>query len=125
MNFNILLKRFKRLISHYFWHDKLVFISFVFGITVNILFWVFLFLKLKTLEEIIPLHSNVYFGIDMIDSKYELLKMPILGMVIAIVNTFLAFKIYKHERINAYFLLIGNGLIQVFLLIAGVLIVNL
>ena len=125
MNLNIVLKRIKRFINHYFWHDKLILINFLFGIFVNVFFWVFLFIKFKTLEEIIPLHSNVYFGIDMIGPKFELLKMPILGVVILLMNVVLAFKIYKHERMNAYFLLFGNSLVQVFLLAAGMLIINL
>jgi len=125
MSIRLILKRLKRLINHYFWHDKLVFANFVVSVGINLFFWIFLILKLNKLEDIVPLHYNIYFGIDMIGSKAELLKMPALGLFILLVNIFLAFRIYKHERVNAYFLLFGNSLVQIFLLIAGILIINL
>jgi hypothetical protein len=125
MSLNIIFKRLKRLINHYFWHDRLIFINFVLALTTNLFFWIFLFLKSSQLEEIIPLHYNVYFGIDMIGSRHELLKMPALGLLILLINLVLAFRIYKHERVSAYFLLFANSLVQIFLLIAGFLIINL
>lgn len=125
MNLRFIFKRFRRLINHYFWHDKIIFVSFLVSSGLNIFNWLFVLSKIKSLEVIVPLHYNVYFGIDMIGSKYEMLKIPGLGLFIFLVNVFLAFRIYKHERLNAYFLLIATCLIELFLIVAAFLIIKL
>lgn len=120
-----LIKKLFRTKQHYFWQDKLIFFPSIISIILNFFIWLFLIIRVKSLNQIIPLHYNIYYGVDFIGPKTELFKINLLALLILFINLFLAFKIYKYERINSYFLLFASLLSQLIFLIFFISIVNL
>ena len=120
-----LTQKLSRLKQHYLWQDRTVYYGFILAAAFNLLLWIFIFYNLITDEAIIPLHYNVYFGVDLIGSKWQLLKLPFIGLIVLLINLFLSFKAYRYERVNSYFLIIGAVLVEFILLAAGFLIINL
>lgn len=109
--------------------NKFLLIFIGLGFILNVLLWIFLYWKLKPLsfegDGVIPLHYNIYLGIDYIGPWYQCFSMPALGLFVLAVNSFLAFLIYLKQKILSYFLVSFSLIIQIFLLIAGVLVVLL
>lgn len=126
INFQIRIgDSWRRLRYHAFWHDSLTVWGLALGIVGNAAFWIVSAFKIWRMDPIIPLHYNVYFGVDQIGSRAEFLRIPELGFLLLALNFFLALNIYRHERLGAYFLILSSTLFQIFLLIAGLLIINL
>ena len=115
----------RKLRYHAFWRDTLAVWGLAAALVGNAVFWIVTAFKIRQVGEIIPLHYNVYFGVDQIGARADFLKIPELGLLVLILNLFLALNVYKHERLGAYFLILTAALMQIFLLIAGVLIINL
>jgi len=126
INFNFRIgDNWRKMRYHAFWRDNLSLWGVTIGTALNAAFWITTAFKISHLEEIIPLHYNVYFGVDQIGPRIEFLRLPALGLLILIVNFFLAYSVYRHERLCAYFLVLSAALLQIFLLISGILILNL
>ncbi|MBD3248312.1 hypothetical protein GF382_03415 [Candidatus Falkowbacteria bacterium] len=87
----------------------------------NILTWVFTFLFRNQLsQDLIILHFNVDFGVDLIGNADQIFFMPILGLVIIVVNFFLLFAFLKNERFKfiGHLLLASACLANLFILTA-------
>ena len=111
--------------KHLFWQDLLNRIFLEIGFILNLCFWVFLLWNLEPTTELIPLHYNIYLGIDLIKPWWHVYQLPLIGLIIFLTNFILAFIIFKHNRLLAYFLLLASLVIQCVLFWAGILIVNL
>jgi len=126
INFNFKIgDSWRRLRYHAMWRDTLAVWGLAVALVGNAVFWIVAAFKIGQVGDIIPLHYNVYFGVDKIGARAEFLQIPEMGLLILALNLFLALNVYKHERLSAYFLILTAALMQVFLLIAGVLIINL
>ena len=89
--------------------NKLILISTGVGLLINILTWLLIYFKLQPLvinlpaeEAFIPLHYNIYLGVDLL------------------VNTVLALFIYNRNEILSYLLTVSAAVIQVFLFVATI-----
>lgn len=67
----------------------------------------------------IPLHYNVFFGVDKFGPWYLILQLPFLGFLSIVLNNFLAVRFFEKERALSMFLALTGLLIQ-FLLLAAV-----
>lgn len=110
-----------------FLRDRYIVWSIITNLIALIFLAIFLFIRIKPLADAgvgeIPLHYNVYFGIDLIGAWYQVFIMPALGFIILAINSVLAYNLYLKEKILSYSL-IGSGLIaSIFLIIAGIFIV--
>jgi len=105
--------------------DKKIILISALSFLINIFFWLILWYSTLTFEGSIPLHYNIYFGVDLLGDKKEIFKLPLIALLILLVNFILARVIYKKDKILSYFLVLASFLIQIFLLIAGLLIVSL
>lgn len=109
--------------------NKLIIISVGLSIVFNICLWLVLYFKLKPisqeLDPNIPLHYNIYFGIDYFGHWTQSFIMSGFGLFIILINTFLAFLIYLKEKFLSYFLIGVCLFSQIVLFIAGVLVVLL
>jgi len=107
-----------------FWRDRLIIFPLCFSLIFNFFIWLYIYFSLRGTTGAIPLHYNFLFGVDLIGPWPRLLKIPLTGLAIIILNFFLVFKFYS-QKILVYFLLATIVLIQIILLIATALIVNL
>ena len=108
-----------------YWLNKKIISILVFSLLINIFFWLALWYLTLSAEGSIPLHYNIYFGVDLLGSKNEIFKLPLIALLIFLINLALSLFFYKKEKIFSYFLVLAGFLIQIFLLTAGLLIVNL
>ncbi len=73
----------------------------------------------------IPLHYNVYMGIDESGPWQRVFVLPAIGLGLLLVNTFLQVVLHKRERVLATFFAITTVASEAILLVSMVLIVLL
>jgi hypothetical protein len=66
----------------------------------------------------IPLHYNIYFGVDQFGPWERLFTIPILGCIILIINTIIAIVIWPRDRVLSYAFSGVSLIAQIFLLLA-------
>ncbi len=117
----------------YFWlyirHDKLsrVFLLLSLGLTVaHLVLIVYPGLMLRKTNELVAIRYNIYFGVDRVGGRAELLFYPTLAVLILGVNTFLSLIIAKKSKLILYYvqaatavMLFLNLLTFIFVLIAN------
>ena len=97
-------------------------------ICVNFLNWmVAIFINKNVSQELVFLHYNVDFGVDLIGNAPRVYIIPLLGFIIILVNFVLLIFIYKHSKFIAHLLLSAALMANLFLLaaIASVYLINL
>lgn len=52
----------------------------------------------------LPLHYNIFFGIDYLGSWQEAVRVPLAGLVIAICNAIVGVFLWRRDRVISYFL---------------------
>ena len=101
---------------------KLFIFTLIISLFINIFIWAFLFLKIKAQSNPIPLHYNIYFGIDLIGKWYKIFLIPLLGLIIFFINFIVSSIIYSREKILSYYLAIITVFIQIILVLSSVFI---
>ena len=108
--------------------NRLLQISTIIGILLNLSIWALILIKFKpfadTLSEdqtFIPLHYNIYLGIDHFGPWQRIFNLPIIGLIILILNTILAIFTYNRKEVISYFLTFSSVFIQLIFIIATVL----
>ena len=91
---------------------------------VNILFcfisFALLWYFVRPTENILVLHYNVYFGVDIQGIWWQLYILPVSEIIFFLGHTFFAYRFYqKYERIAAYLMLFGSGLLNIGIIIAS------
>ncbi len=97
--------------------DKLILVSFGISLVINIILWVMVASKFGLSAEQIPLHFNVVSGIDFVGSSRNLYQIPGAGLLIFLINIWLARAIIAKEKLFAYFLGFGSLVVQLFFLL--------
>lgn len=110
-------------IKNKFWKDKFSMFILLTNIFFNISIWLFLIFKLKPSEYPVPLHFNIYFGIDVIDKWTQAFMVPSIGLVVILINLVLSYLVFSKEKFVAQFLLASSLFVQVLLFLAGISIV--
>lgn len=114
---------FKFFLQSLFWQNKwnlgLILTSLLF----NIIIWILLGLLIKPSEFPIPLHYNVYFGIDLTGPSKNIYNLPLVALFIIIINFILAFWFYSKNRIVSYILLFSSLAVQIFVLIGAITVI--
>ncbi len=111
-------------VNNIFFGDKFLLSAFIFSLVINIFLWLWLYLTVSPKELPVPLHYNIYFGIDLIGEWYKIFFIPFSGFVILFINFLISFIIYRKQKIISYFLSALTGLFQLFLFWAAFLIVS-
>lgn len=129
---NLSPKSLKTMIKLFFGEEylknKIISVLILAAIFINIATWLGLFLFFRVFSSsAIILHYNVYFGVDLMGGVKRVYILPIIGLIILIINFFLAIYFYKiKERIAAYLFLIGTLAVQLSLLVSiiSVILIN-
>lgn len=88
------------------------------ALVLNIITWAYIYLKIKPTAEPIPLHYNIFYGIDFVDKGYFIYFIPAIGLVILILNYFLARYLRSKEEFGSKILVAVVPAIQAFILVA-------
>jgi len=86
-----------------------------------LLFTALPFFRLMPSEEtgkFIPLHYNIFFGVDKFGPWYSVFELSIFGLVVLFLNTWLAAKYFERERALSGFFSATAFLVQILLLAA-------
>ncbi len=103
-----------------FWKDKVCIFTLLTNVLFNIVIWIFLIFRLKSSEFPVPLHFNIYFGIDVIDRWSQAFVIPSIGLLVILINLVLSYLIFSKEKFIAQFLLFSSLFIQCLLFLAGI-----
>lgn len=114
-----------RTASSPFFRNKLIVWSLILNVLFLVLNLFYIFLKLRIKEGLIPLHYNIYFGVDLIGNKGQILKLPFVGLIVLGVNCFLARFVYGKERFVSYILVYAALAVAIILFLAGAFILNI
>lgn len=114
---NLILQKIK---SHPYFQSKPNLFLFFTALLFNIGLWILLYLNIKPSQYPIPLHFNIYFGIDAIDKWYYLFLIPGLGLFFSLINFFLGLVTFRQEKIIAYFLNSASLLLQILLILGAI-----
>lgn len=106
--------------SNIWWQRRILFIL---NILLLLLFWGWLFLKINFSQDIVPLHYNIYYGIDWFGPSYYMYLYPLLGTSWVILNSILAFFWFKLNKKILYWLGVYTLLLNIFLMTGLFLIV--
>lgn len=102
-----------------FFRNGLVHWILIGSLFVNVLNWAAAFYFIRPVDFPIILHYNVYFGVDILGSWWEVFFLPGVGTFFLIVNFVLGYFSYlRQERIAAYLFLLGTFIIQIGLTVA-------
>ncbi len=110
--------KFSKIIEHSFFKDRVILLSILVHLGLNLTNWAILFFGLKSFRGYpVPIHYTILGGVDLLGEWYKLLLLPLTGGLILIINAALGFFSYKREKLLS-FLLVGVGLLcQVLLLV--------
>ncbi len=96
-----------------------LYLIIIFGF--NVFLWLLVYsIKINVSQELIVLHYNVNFGVDMIGEVGRLYVIPLLYLMIIVFNILIIFSIvkYKYFKFIAHILLLTSLVVGIFLLIA-------
>jgi hypothetical protein len=99
-----------------FLRDKIILGSIISAAVLNLVMWIYLPLAIKPTKAAVFLHYTVHLGVDFIDSWANIFNLPFLGLIILLINTFLAYFIYYYKYLGRL-LMVGAAIIQIFLFI--------
>jgi len=87
----------------------------------NLFLWlVVYFININVSQDLIILHYNVSFGVDLIGSVKRVFIIPLLSLIIILINVILLLGLYRHKdfKFIAHILLAGSIMVNIFLFMA-------
>jgi hypothetical protein len=116
-----LKNRIRHFFAREFFHNSLVQWVFLGALFINLADWGTLAYFIRPVDFPIILHYNVYFGVDLIGSWWQIFMLPLMGALILVVNAFLAYIFFEQkERIASHLLLLAAFAVQAGVSIAAV-----
>jgi len=107
------------------WRRKFLFWPIIATLILNLSNWLLIYFKfyplVKNLPEdkiSIPLHYNIYLGIDLFGHWTMILIAPAIGTFCLILNTLLASWLYNKKEIISYFLIFSSIFLQIIFLLS-------
>lgn len=84
----------------------------------NLLCWAFLIKQVPLTSSWIPLHTNIYFGIDWLGPWIYIFIYPLVGLIFTLLNTFLAIILHTFEPFLSRLLILISLIIQFFVIVS-------
>ncbi|MBI5254298.1 hypothetical protein HY932_00760 [Candidatus Falkowbacteria bacterium] len=103
--------------------NKTILVINILSLVFNLASWLFLYFKFKQIladksSDIVPLHYNIYLGIDLQDKWWKAFIMPFWGTIFFIFNYLLALSLFHKKSLVSYFLSAVNLFLQLTILAA-------
>ncbi len=76
---------------------------------------------LRPTQDIVALHYNVYFGIDLLGSRGALWWLPVVALTLTIFNIVTALFVWRRDRVLSYFVAAGTVFCAAIVLAATIL----
>lgn len=107
--------------------DRMVLIPIIVAVVLQLLTWGFLLWQGLALrgEANIPLHYNIYFGVDLIGPWYGIFFPAGFGFLALLINIVFIGIAYEWQRLLSYLFSLGTVLVELILLVASVFIILL
>lgn len=116
-----LICKFRLFFNQEFFFNHIILWFLVFNCLANLANWIILAIFINKTQGNIILHYNVYFGVDNLGNWKQSFIMPAIGLVLFLINFYLAFFFYKNkERIASYSLLLTALFVQINLIISSI-----
>lgn len=61
--------------------------------------WLYVSTAARPAENVVPLHYNIYFGIDLFAEWYKIFWIPLSGTIILIINALALLTVLRNEKI--------------------------
>ena len=119
--------KLKYFLSQDFFRSSLVHWVLIASLLVNAINWGIIAFFIRPVDFPIILHYNVYFGVDVIGSWWQIYFLPAIGLIILSVNTVLGYLFYQQkERIVAHLLILATFIVQIgiSIAVASLLLIN-
>ena len=119
-NFYLLRQKFFGALSYlsgYFF----IRLYFIVLLGLNLLIWLAAyFINASVSQDLVVLHYNIDFGVDLIGSVKRVYIIPLLGLIIILINAILIFIFSRHKdfKFFSHLLLTASLAVNLFLLIA-------
>ncbi|MFA7319355.1 MAG: hypothetical protein WC022_02040 [Parcubacteria group bacterium] len=120
-----LKNRFKLFFEKYilekeFFRSRIILWLLALNVLANVVDWAAIAIFINRLDGDIILHYNVYFGVDSMGDWKRVFILPIIGVIILVLNAWLAAYFFvKKERIASYILMLASLMVQISLIIAA------
>lgn len=119
INYLYLLKeKFSRIVLNLlqFFYIKVYLVAILFLNAIN---WLAVyFINRRVSQDLVALHYNIDFGVNLIGSVKRIYLIPFLGLIIALLNLILTNSLYRQDRFAVHLLLAAALLANLFLLTA-------
>lgn len=111
--------RFKRFTtSSPYWQIEL------FGLFLVLIQFAYIWARIKPTEKLLILHYSIPFGIDLVGLWYQLYYLPLVGGVIFLLNSVVAFVAYPKYRLQTLVVLIALLIVEFIFLTAIILLIS-
>lgn len=109
-----------------FWREKKILSLFGLAFAFNIITFFYILIHFRGSEgTVVPLSYDIFLAVKKIGRWQNLLKIPLTGFLIGLVNFYLGYKIYLKEKKLTYFLSWTTLFFSFLLLLASLLIIYL
>lgn len=115
----------KSIRGHSFFRDPAMLAFEFFSLALLIILSLILFLGIKPGGVLIQLRFNSFDGVTDVGLWYKVYNLVVVGILIYIVNSALAYFLYEKERLASFFLLVAAQVVEIILIIEAANIVKL
>ncbi|MEI6627094.1 MAG: hypothetical protein WCL61_00715 [bacterium] len=103
--------------------DKVILINALLALVFNVALWVLFLYYFHSASEYIVLKYNIYFGISDLGLWYYVLFLPLIGLLVLLINYFVALLIFLRNTYFSYLLSFSSSIVNLLLLIAGLFLI--
>ena len=101
-----------------FVRDPWIGFSLLVALIIQIGVWWYVISHLSGISDQATLHYNVVFGVDLVGSKWRLIRLPAGGLLILLVNALISWLSYRGDRFWSRFAIFFGALLQIPLAVA-------
>ncbi len=103
--------------------DRLVLFNLFLSLSLNLMLWIGLLFNFAQSSKFIVLGYNIYFGISSFGPWYQVLLMPLIGLIVIALNFSICFSLYLREKIISYFLAFVASITNLIFFLAALIII--
>ncbi len=89
----------------------------------NVILWVLLLWRFAGATEFIILQYTIYFGISALGPWYQILFLPLSGLLIIALNFWISMRWYLHDKLMSYCVIVTALAVNILLLTAGIFLI--
>ncbi len=119
-----MIKRiFQNIFDIDFWKESKIRFPIIASLILNIFIWLYIIFNFLGVKGFVPLHYNIFSGVDTIGSWSRLFIPVLFGFLILIVNSSLAFHFYSRGERRIVFVLLNSCLTSHIILLLAILLI--